>query len=482
MESGVKQDQLDMPLCNAIMRHISTSRLPLHTPGHKQGRLIPEILLQQWGETVFDWDLTEVGELDNLLYADGVIAEAEQLTAELYGSHDVVFSTQGSTAGVLAGLLALVKPGQKVLVPRNIHVSVLNGLALTGAVPLFMPVEIHNGVVCGVSRTVLEHMLEQHSDAAAVVLVHPSYDGIALDVVEAVSTAHRYGVAVLVDEAHGAHLCFHHKLPTSAVTAGADIVVHSAHKSLPALTGAAFIHINGLKVSSEEVRQALRLIHSTSPSYLILASLDACRRELALYGTQRLERLLKTVQELESFLSQLELVTRYKPEGEFGFDPTKVLLHIPAENPSFWSNYLQQYGIYVEKAEGQHLLLLFTMSDYDVDLTLLKRSLREVDDLLKEQPLQKNGYQVLPSPGRMLLTPREVLFAPSRWVPLHQAVGLAAARPVMCYPPGIPLIMPGEQITAEACSFCEESVARGLNLEGLQFEAGELQIRAIISV
>lgn len=423
-------------------------------------------------------DLTELPGLDNLRYPKGVIYEAESLTSALYGVKRTFFLTQGSTCGLMAALLAVLKPGQSVLIPRNSHVSIINGLILADVNPIYMPVEIDiYGIVTGVSQHTLRKQLQAHPDVAAVVLVHPSYDGRALAIESMIKDIHAAGLPAIIDEAHGAHLHFHEKLPVSSVDCGADIVVQSAHKTLAALTGAAWVHIQGNRVEEEKLEAAIQLLHSTSPSYLTLASLDACRSQLAYEGSKKLECLRHKINHFYNHIQGLNHVKILNQDDD-GIDFTKLTLHIMSKTPSNWVNTLQKEGIYPEKIEGNNVLLLTSLADERQNWSALAKVLKMIDEDLKDEVINAETPLSRFPPTQCKLKPRDVFFASKEWISLVHSVGRVVATPVMLYPPGIPILLPGELITLDIINFINKFEAKR-KLQGLQYQ-DEIYIQVIV--
>jgi len=464
------------PICDAIKEYSDANPVRWHMPGHQGGRKIPEPLTG-WGSEVWRYDVTEVPGLDNLLFAEDVIARSEALTAQLYGVEHSFYLTQGSTVGLHMALLACVKPGQKVLVPRFSHVSIWHALVLCGANPVYMSPDYDaDGLIEPFSMGQIAKILAQDPDIKAIVLQNPTYDGKAGDMAAAVALANHYHIPLIVDEAHGAHWHFSELLPLSAVDAGADIVVQSAHKTLPALTGAAWLHIQGDRVTRDMLVEARRVLHSTSPSYLILASLDACQAYLANEAAeayQALYSLLKTTYfRLQSFphvrINDLNLKNQ---------DFTKMNIHLSIKHHQNWVNISRKYGIMFEKIEGNHVLLLLTPQTQAQEIELLLQSFTESQ--MYEVAVSEQPALVLPQfdSRRTIMNPRSVFYADSEWIDLHTAVGRVAKDVIMHYPPGVPVIMPGEAFTIELVEYLRSQSG---GLRGIAKRSNSLFVKVII--
>jgi arginine decarboxylase len=281
-----KTQQSKTPLFDRLQASAHSGNIPFHTPGHHKGQGIDLSLKVAWGEAVFQSDLPELPELDNLFAPEGVIAEAQELAAEAWGSDRTFFLTNGSTAGVIAAILAVCNPGDEVLIPRNVHRSIISGLILSGASPIFvMPeVDLDLGIAHGVTAETIESHLIHNPQIKAVLIINPTYYGVCGDLISIANLVHSYGLPLIVDEAHGAHFQFHPALPIAALSADADLVIQSTHKTLSALTQSSMLHLKGDRINPGRLMRALELVQSTSPSYLLLASLDVARMQMATQG------------------------------------------------------------------------------------------------------------------------------------------------------------------------------------------------------
>ncbi|MGI8502338.1 MAG: aminotransferase class I/II-fold pyridoxal phosphate-dependent enzyme, partial [Hassallia sp.] len=300
-------NQNQTPLLDALKAHAAHPHAAFYTPGHKRGVGISPRLTDLLGEAVFRADLTELSELDNLFVPQGVIQQAQLLAAEAFGASQTWFLVNGSTCGIEAAILATCGMGDKIILPRNVHSSVVAGLILSGAMPIFVNPEydLVLDIAHSITPASVQAALKQHPDAKAVMIVYPTYYGVCGDVEAIASLVHQYNIPLLVDEAHGAHFAFHHQLPIPALAAGADLSVQSIHKTLGAMTQASMLHIRGNRVNSDRLNKALQLVQSTSPSYILLASLDAARQQMALHGKELMSRTLQLADEARTRISQI---------------------------------------------------------------------------------------------------------------------------------------------------------------------------------
>ena len=279
-------DQSQTPLVDCLSTCANRASAAFYTPGHKRGQGISNRHRALFGEAVFRADLPELPELDNLFAPEGVIAQAQMLAAQAFGAEQTWFLANGSTCGVQAAILATCGPGDKLILPRNVHTSAISGLVLSGAMPIYVQPSYSADwdMPMQVEAATIEVALRAHPDAKAVLIVSPTYQGICSDLEAIAHLTHSYNIPLLVDEAHGPHFAFHEQLPPAALSAGADIAVQSAHKVLSAFTQAAMLHAQGSRVDKNRLSRCLQLTQSTSPSYLLLGSLDAARHQMATEG------------------------------------------------------------------------------------------------------------------------------------------------------------------------------------------------------
>ncbi len=455
------------PIVDALQELAAKENLSLHMPGHKRG--LTAGLLSDWLGATLQYDQTEVGLLDSIHAPDGPIRHSEQLVAALYGTKATYFTTNGSSAGLIASLLASTDSGAEVIVPRNMHKSVLAGIILADLWPHFIEPVSKEGYELGITPASLQTALEEHPEVQAVLLLNPTFEGVTCDLEQLVDLAKAANCRVIVDEAHGAHFPFHPALPKSAVSGRADWVVQSAHKTLPALTGAAWIHRLTDEYTDDHFRSRLNLVQSTSPSWLLLGSLDLAQRELCLHGYSWLEQAIAKANDLVTAIERHTPLVQWLPPktGHYQQDPLKINLLTAASGHSGYgvARYLEEHGYHVEMAKPHGVLLMLTMADAALPIEPLV-------DCLAKLPRRVGGYvphpPAVPPLPQLCLSPRRAYFAPTETVVPAQALGRIAARPVYAYPPGIPLIYPGELVDENLLAYVEELTSRGGYLTGLQ--------------
>jgi arginine/lysine/ornithine decarboxylase len=396
--------------------------------------------------------------MDDLHAPEGVIAEAEALAADAFGAASSYFLVGGTTAGLHGLLLAAVQPGEAILVPRNAHRAVLGAIILAGARPVWAPVRFHPelDVATGVDPEAFQRLLP---GVKAALLVHPTYYGMVDPIGELIGMAHAAGVPVLVDEAHGSHFCFHPDLPPDALSLGADGVVQSTHKTGGSLTQSSLCHLGkGERLSGERVREMLRLVQSTSPSYLLMASLDLARRHLALHGQEEWGRTIELARAAARQIDQLPGL-RVFPTA----DPTKLLIGVQSRHLSGFAAAaaLSEAGVVVETAGHGYVLAVMTPGDSAQAVELLVKALAALPKGTEELPAW-----VEPPQSEAILLPREAYLGSKELVPLTDAIGRIAAEMIAPYPPGIPVVVPGERITRDLIDYLELARAMGAHFQG----------------
>ncbi|HWP79797.1 MAG TPA: hypothetical protein VN446_04065 [Candidatus Acidoferrum sp.] len=434
---------------------------PMHMPGHKRnGALAPYL-----ARLAADLDMTEVEGLDNLHGAEGILREGMARTAALWGGKRAFWLVGGSTCGVLAGVYAAVPAGGKVLCARNCHKAVYNGLLLRGADPVFfMPEnERETGIYGLVSPAAIASLLNEHPDTKLIILTSPTYEGIVSDVGEICRVAHGRGIPVLVDEAHGAHLGFGHGFPDGAVHAGADIVVQSLHKTLPSLTQTAVLHVNGDLVDERLVADALAIFETSSPSYLLMSSVSGCTELLYERGEELFaawQRRLTAFYEKTAGLKRLSVM-----RPKCAHDPSKLVIltgRAGMTGARLAAILREDYRIETEMAAGNYLIAMTGMGDTGEMMDAFACALQGIDRKAAGGSLTPFPAPVLP---RRAVPFAEARGGPSTAVLLTKAAGRVCAETIWAYPPGIPLIVPGEVISNEMVELLAQYGEAGVHLK-----------------
>lgn len=474
-------DQNSLPIITALKANIAKGNTSFHMPGHKNGKFLDEEFLNLVGTGLHQIDITEIPGLDNLHVPQGIIKEAQALAAEAFGGDKSYFLVNGSTAGIQAMLLAGFDPGDEIIIPRNVHVSILYGIIQAGLKPIYINPIFNEkfNIYEGITGEQIEKALLSNPLAKGILLVNPSYLGICLKDLENIITAiHNYGKLVLVDEAHGAHLYFNRNLPTPALTAGADMVTLSAHKTMGSLTQTAILHIKGSRVNRARLESALDIVQSTSPSYPLMASLDCARRKMFFQGEEALDKIIYQGNDLKARINKIASCKCLEQEDlkiKGTIDPTKILVN-------FANSYLtadevgrilrEEYHIEVELILGENILFLTSVGNTVNDFEKLGDALEEIHKKLSEIRTQGDKLdkgmriKVPKSLPIQAMIPREAWFSSWEEVPFKDSLNRISAQWLAPYPPGIPLLVPGEVISEEVLLYIEYLVNQGVEIQG----------------
>lgn len=476
---GVNMSKVKAPLFEKLLSHYQSNPVSFHVPGHKTGQGFPS-----FGKKVFQdllkIDMTEISGLDDLHQPNGVILEAEKKAASLFKADQTFFLVNGSTAGNLAMILATCQPGDKIIVQRNVHKSVIHGMILARAVPVYIDSEMipSLGIPGSISLHTLKEVLKNHSDAKAIFLMNPNYYGIGIDLTEIINLAHLYQIPVLVDEAHGAHFGFHPDFPKSAIQMGADVVVQSTHKMLSAMTMGSMLHVKGTLIEIDRLKFFLSMVQSSSPSYPIMASLDLARQGIEEHGeTLWKEILLGLDWFLEQTHSFQSIRLHHRIASYYYQDPLKLIIHGIVGNISGFviQELLEEKGIYPELSDLFNTLLitsygttiddlkrlLIVLKEIEQQLPLLSKKCNEKDFTKTFTDYPKNKF------NESKVSLEQILYGRSTTVPLEQAAGKIAAEMVIPYPPGIPVVQLGEEMTQEMINYLIALKNQGAKFQGV---------------
>lgn len=472
--------QTDTPLLAAMQHYIRDEVIPFHTPGHKQGKGMHDTLEKLVGRDTLALDLALMEELDDFHEPYGCIKDAQDLAAQLYGADHSFFVINGTTGGIYAMILAVAGPGEKIIVPRNAHRSIIGGIILSGAIPIFIQpkVDTELGLAMGVTPEIVEEAVLRHADAKGVLLINPSYYGAAADLKKIADIVHAHNMVVLVDEAHGPHLRFSKRLPIQALDAGADICAQSTHKIIGALTQCSLVHCREGRIRVPHLKTMLQLTQSTSPNYILLASLDVARMQMALEGTKLIERSIDLANWVRQEINEIPGLYCFGEEkighhGIFALDPTKVTVTVKGlglTGPEAERILRHQYNIQVELSDLYNILFLITLGDGEYEVKALAAALKD----MAEKHRKSHDFSAIEScinapypiatPG--VLSPRDALFGATCMVPFVHSVGMICAEIVTFYPPGIPLLCPGERITQDIVDYCQLLQQGGMHVSG----------------
>lgn len=463
-------------LYDKLKKYSNSDYYGFHMPGHKRN-------IQRFGTGIpYGIDITEIEGFDDLHHAASVIKEAEERAARLYKAEETHFLINGSTVGILSAILGTTERGDKTLVSRNCHKSVYHAIFLNELNPVYVYPEYEKELQINGEVTVesICRALEANRGVKAVMLVSPTYEGVLLDIKSIAEAVHRYGIPLIVDEAHGAHFGFSTYFPENANTKGADIVIHSVHKTLPAMTQTALIHMNGDIVDRDRVRSFLHILQSSSPSYVLMASIDYCMDILERREPDLFREYAWNIESLRRELDELKHLKIIKT-GEF--DNSKFIISVKDANITSKELYrilLEKYHLQMEMASGSYVLAMTSVGDTEEGLKRLREALFEIDAEL-ETVAAVDGKESMPEIPRLpiVLNSSEVLKNVRRdgisYLKWSMAVGKVAAEYAYIYPPGIPFVVPGERITAEASAYLERYDSLGFTIEGIR-EKGHIGV------
>jgi len=461
-------NQNQTPLIDALKACTTRPHAPFYTPGHKCGAGISPVLTDLIGKDVFRADLTELAELDNLFTPQSVILAAQELAAEAFGAEKTWFLVNGSTSGIEAAILATCRTGDKIILPRNVHSSVISGLILSGAIPIFINPEYDEDLDIAYSITLeaLKAALAKHPDTKAVLIVYPTYHGVCGDLPAFVHLTHQYNVPLIVDEAHGAHFHFYPDLPTSALAAGADLTVQSIHKTLGAMTQASMLHIQGKRIDIDRVNKALQLVQSTSPSFILLASLDAARQQMAIHGKKLMSQTLELAKESRTQINQIPglctpLSQKEKSSGFIDLDKTRLTVNVNKLGfTGFEAEEIldKRFHVTPEFSSWQNLTFIISLGNTQTDIQQLIQALNHLADITPlTTPYPVCKYKNDDTFANVIsISPREAFFANSEILPFNTTSERICAEIICPYPPGVPVLMPGEIITKSALEYLQE--------------------------
>ncbi|MCM1984165.1 aminotransferase class I/II-fold pyridoxal phosphate-dependent enzyme [Lyngbya confervoides] len=494
-------DQSRTPLLTALLQQATAPHLRFYTPGHKGGPGSSAQMLAAFGAAVCRADLPELPGFDNLFAPQASIQAAQELAAAAFGADHTYFLVNGSSGGLMAALLSVCRPGEEVIVPRNSHQSILHGLILAGARPIWMWPSREEDIAHCLTPAALAAAISAYPQAKAAIAISPSYEGVCGNVAGLARVAHQGGIPLIVDEAHGPHLGFHPAYPASALSQGADLVVQSTHKVLSAFSQASMLHCRGHRIDRHRLQASLRMIQTSSPSALLLASLDAARQQWATQGEPILEAALTMVRQARRQIQAIPNLDLLAPAPDVGdpeqsgfvaLDPLRLTIKtqgLGIDGFHFDDQLASRFQILAELPAQNHLTFTLGLGNSAADLDQLVQAVQTLcSDWAEQQnhtqqisrsPLQvqKASFQDPLTPRRSTLTPQAAFNATSQTVPLERAVGRISQALVCPYPPGIPILFPGETITAEAIAqLCQTREAGGFIVGAADAPATSLQV------
>jgi len=467
--------QEKMPLLDAIERYNKKKPAYFCTPGHRYERGVNLRFRNLVGDAVFSFDLTETPYTDDLHNAIGAIWEAEELARKSFGADDTHFLINGTTCGNQAMILSAAFEGEKIAIPRNAHKSVLMGLILSGAEPIYLMPEISRdtGLLGGITTESVEEMFAENPDCKGVLVISPTYYGICSDLSSIASICHKRDAVLLVDEAHGAHCYFSDLLPQGALEQGADMCAQSIHKVAGALTQSSMLHVKSKLIDQQRVDANLHLVQSTSPSYLLMASLDAARYDLENKGKSLISKAVELAEYVRIALKPIEGIRCIGREiiGTAGINDLDITrLTISAFELGLGGYRLkeilfEEYNCDVELADDKNILAIITFANTKEDMDQLLNALSCIAAMHQDgKPIIR--HEIFPASPEQVLSPRKAYFSLKEDIEWKDAVGKIAGELIAPYPPGIPVIYPGERMSQEIWNFIEEYRIHGGHFHG----------------
>lgn len=470
-------DHHQTPLFSALRKHAEKNPIQFHIPGHKKGVGMDPEFRGFIGDNALSIDLINIAPLDDLHQPTGVIEEAQKLAADAFGAEHTFFSVQGTSNAIMTMIMSVVGAGDKIIVPRNVHKSIMSAIIFAGAKPIFLsPVrDAEYGIDHGITVRSVRRALEKHPDAKAVLVINPTYFGVCTNLREIVELVHSHNIPVLVDEAHGALIHFHDRLPLSAMQAGADMAATSVHKLGGSMTQSSVLHVQGNRVDPKRIQTIISMLTTTSTSYILLASLDCARRNLALNGEAMAEKAIRLANYARENINRIPGLKCLgedilKDEATYALDPTKLTVHVRELGITGYDaeNWLREhYRIEVELSDMYNILCFVTPGDTQETIDALLAALRHLSEVNYNvrEARELIVVEVPPIP-QLSLAPRDAFYGDTETIPFKESAGRIIAEFIYVYPPGIPILLPGEVISQESIDYIVDHVEVGLPVKG----------------
>ncbi|MBR2283657.1 MAG: aminotransferase class I/II-fold pyridoxal phosphate-dependent enzyme [Ruminococcus sp.] len=462
------------PIYEALQRLRRMRVVPFDVPGHKRGRGNAE-LTEFLGEKCMSADVNSMKPLDNLCHPVSVIREAEELAAEAFGAANAFFMVGGTTSAVQSMIMYACRSGDKIIMPRNVHRSAINALILTGAVPVYVDPDVNStlGIALGMSPEQVEQAIKDNPGAAAIMVNNPTYYGICSDLRRITELAHSHGMLVLVDEAHGTHFYFGDGFPVTAMAAGADCASVSMHKSGGSLTQSSFL-LMGKNVNADYMRQVINLTQTTSASYLLLSSLDISRKRLALHGREIFSETVRMAEYARSEINSIGGYYAYSSElinggSIYDFDRSKLSVYtlpVGLAGIEVYDLLRDEYDIQIEFGDIGNILAYISVGDRERDIERLISALAEIKRRFGRSSGDMLGHEYITP--IVAEAPRTAFYSQKEQLPLSETAGRVCTEFVMCYPPGIPILAPGELITPEIIEYIRYAKEKGCQMTGTE--------------
>jgi len=467
----------NIPILKSLKEYKDTQSIPFHMPGHKRGKILHKLGLEYLLEDIIEMDTTEVPGVDNLHSPEGAIMEAQNLAAKAFGADHTFFLINGTTSGIYAMILAATNPGDKILIPRNAHRSAVSGAILGKLQPVYMMPEIdpYMEIPMGITASAVEKALEQHPDAKAVLITNPTYYGVCSDIEAIARIVHGKGKLLLVDEAHGSHFYFHEQLPVSAMEAGADMAAQSTHKTLTSMTGSSMLHVKEGRVDLDKLKFFLQLVQTTSPSHVMLASLDTARYIMEKHGHMLLENCIKYSNKVRNEINNKSSFYCLANDkiGSYGvheIDPTRITICLKKGGISGVKGeelLRSKYNIQMEMSDAHNVVAITSVADDEESYMNLLMAVLDMEQYCNNEESTLYRAEFPHSLPVSQMTPHEAVYSQVEYIDIEKSPGRISAEMAVPYPPGIPVLMPGEYIEKDVIDYLRQCVDLGIKVSGL---------------
>ena len=470
---------MNTPIIDSLRKIVDNNIISFHMPGHKKGAIYKMLGYEDILENLYKLDTTEIPGTDNLHSPEECIKESLKRASEVFKSDKTFYLVNGSTCGIEAAIMASANPKEKIILNRDCHQSAINSCIIGDIDPIYVNPSINkdSNTLSGVSFNDVKRVIASNLDAKAVFLTYPTYFGDVFDLKSICSYAHKKGMTVIIDEAHGAHLGLSEKLPETALSQGADIVIQSTHKTLPSFTQSSMIHIKGNRIDINKLTNMLRITESSSPSYLLMASLDIAVDIYEKNGFDLMDKLLSNIDEFKSELYKLKNI-----KVDESKDYTKIFLNtkkLGITGHELENILRENYNIQVELSNYYGVLLIATIGNTEDEFLKLKNALFEIDKIYKKEDYLKNVSYPVKLPKK-ILSPREAFYMDKKNVKIENSIGKISGEYIIPYPPGVSLVSPGEEITKEVIDYIIECKSKGMNVNGVK--DSELRFIQVIDI
>ena len=458
-------------ILNKLQELRNQELVSFHMPGHKSGKIFEKLGYKKILEQIYKLDTTEIDGTDNLHNAKDIIKKSQERAAKVFNTQETIYLVNGTTCGIQSAIMATCNPGDKIITNRDCHQSVINGLILGDIEPVYVQSQICNetNIIKGVNPQDVKTTIDNNLDAKAIILTYPTYYGTVYDLESICKYAHNKDMIVIVDEAHGSHLALSHKLPKSAILLGADIVIQSTHKTLPAFTQSSMMHINSHRVDKDRVLSMLRFVESSSPSYLLMTSLELAMDIYDKYGKKLMEELLNNIDKFTSAFNNEENII-----VKNNMDKTKIFISLKKLRITGYELeeiLRQEYNIQVELSNHYGVLLICTIGNDESDFNKLKNALKDMLSKNSSKQNEKIELECINYPIFMpekILNPRQAFYSKKKRVKIEESIGKISGEYIIPYPPGISLVSPGEIITQEIIAYIQKGIKNGMIVNGIK--------------